>query len=48
MWGKDWRNGFKLPGNLYLACEAQIHTFVELVLTGGIASIGKKGTLVSV
>lgn len=25
MWGKDWRNGFKFPGNLYLACEADIH-----------------------
>lgn len=31
--GKRLENGFKLPGNLYLACEAQTPTFVELILT---------------
>lgn len=45
MWGEDKFPGFELPGNLCIACDTQPHTFVELLLTGGTASIGKKGNL---
>lgn len=42
MWGEDKFPGFELPGNLCIACDTQTHTFVELLLTGGTASMGKE------
>lgn len=42
MWGKEEFPSFILTGNLCTICDKQTHTFVELLLTGGTASTGKK------
>lgn len=44
MWGEEEFPGFKLPGNLCITCDTQTHTFVELLLTGGTAAMGKRNS----